>query len=300
MFGLRTKAGRPRALGALVCTLCGKSQDRVRKIVAAPGAVVCSECIGLMMGLFYGSDRPLFDDIVANAQSLFGDPAKRGAGSETFAAHFSDARGEAPAILENDGDTLSLTVRGARFSGPDFDALWPAREVSDSDLGRFTLEAGSLAGYRLEFTMPLPLAAGGRTRDGELTVRIDLASAPDTGERGVALAHRCGAGKAETSRTHRHFEGALGDLQARLGGAAPHACAACAHAAYNPAGHGMYGALMCFRSLKLERRVARETGNITPLIGRQDRFVQETWVCGDWTAVPEPDEVRSTPKRRRA
>jgi hypothetical protein len=291
MFGLRSRAARPRVLGALSCTLCGKSQERVRKIIAAPGAMVCSECIGLMMGLFYGSDRPLFDDIVANAARRFGDPAA-GPGPQVHAARYSDARGEAAAVLENDGDILSLSVRGVRFSGPDFDALWPAREASQADLAGFTLEAGALADYRLEYAMPLPLEAGGRTRDGELTVRIDLAAAPDSSGRGVALEHRCGAGRAATGRAHRHFEAALDALQARLGGAVPQACAACAHAAYNPAGHGMYGALMCFRSLKLELGAAREAGDVRPLLGRQDRFVQETWSCGDWTPAVEPQAER--------
>ena len=33
--------------GQLKCSFCGKSQDRVRKLIAGPGIYICDECVDL-------------------------------------------------------------------------------------------------------------------------------------------------------------------------------------------------------------------------------------------------------------
>ena len=37
--------------GHLTCSFCGKSQERVRKLVAGPGVYICDECIELCSGI---------------------------------------------------------------------------------------------------------------------------------------------------------------------------------------------------------------------------------------------------------
>jgi hypothetical protein len=271
------QASAPCSTEALTCSFCGRSQDRVRKVIAAPAAVVCSDCIGSMMGLVYGADRSLFDDIVAGAAEP--EPSCRGE-VETYAGHYIDWAGAAAARIDNDGDMLTLTVRGRRFSGPDFDALEP-QSAGAADL--FRIERGVLADFRLDYAMPLPVACAGATADRQLFVRIHIAGRGEPG----ACVQLSLSGREENAAGFGDFASAFADLAARSGEAViPKACIACAHAGYNPAGHGLYGALMCFRGLKAERRAARERGDLTPLLGRQDRFVQETWLCGDWAPAP--------------
>jgi ATP-dependent Clp protease ATP-binding subunit ClpX len=40
--------GKPAAGGDLLrCSFCGKSQKRVRALIAGPGVYICNECVGL-------------------------------------------------------------------------------------------------------------------------------------------------------------------------------------------------------------------------------------------------------------
>ncbi|HEV2414191.1 MAG TPA: ClpX C4-type zinc finger protein [Candidatus Dormibacteraeota bacterium] len=41
------RSRRPGKSGSLRCSFCGKSQDRVRKLVAGPGVFICDQCIRL-------------------------------------------------------------------------------------------------------------------------------------------------------------------------------------------------------------------------------------------------------------
>lgn len=41
------RSNRPGKSGSLRCSFCGKSQDRVRKLVAGPGVFICDQCIHL-------------------------------------------------------------------------------------------------------------------------------------------------------------------------------------------------------------------------------------------------------------
>ena len=41
------RSHRPGKSGSLRCSFCGKSQDRVRKLVAGPGVFICDQCIHL-------------------------------------------------------------------------------------------------------------------------------------------------------------------------------------------------------------------------------------------------------------
>ena len=39
--------GKDNALGELVCSFCGKSQDEVKKLIAGPSVYICDECVSL-------------------------------------------------------------------------------------------------------------------------------------------------------------------------------------------------------------------------------------------------------------
>lgn len=41
------RSHRPGKSGSLRCSFCGKTQDRVRKLVAGPGVFICDQCIHL-------------------------------------------------------------------------------------------------------------------------------------------------------------------------------------------------------------------------------------------------------------
>lgn len=50
-----------RADSSIRCSFCGKSQDKVRKLIAGPGVYICNECVGLCNEIMAEGPAPSFD-----------------------------------------------------------------------------------------------------------------------------------------------------------------------------------------------------------------------------------------------
>jgi hypothetical protein len=85
-----------------------------------------------------------------------------------------DTHGEEATVIENDGKTLRMVVRGAEFTGTEFDDFEPSVARDDPALASFTLDRGSLCSYVLECDMPLPGLSGNEILDGSLHMRLEL------------------------------------------------------------------------------------------------------------------------------
>ena len=78
-------------------------------------------------------------------------------------------------------------------------------------------------------------------------------------------------------------EPVLNDPQAQLPEAVfIKACINCLYSDYSLYGHGLFGCMMCFRNLKADYLKVTTKKDFWSVHGRQDRFVQETYLCPEF------------------
>lgn len=198
---------------------------------------------------------------------------------------YSDANGSETTTLENDGETLRVILRGVELCGPDFDSLSPAG-ASPDDLRSFTLNQDCLCACRLECRIPVPVNDHGRLSEGTLVVTLVLGEPTPRGgldreELRIVLEHD--GRKIAGPGTSGWFEDELLAIGAQLPeGVFIKACINCLYSDYSPYGHGLFGWMMCFRNLKEEYVKVTTKEEFWSVHGRQDRLVQETYVCPEF------------------
>ena len=83
--------------------------------------------------------------------------------------------------------------------------------------------------------------------------------------------------------TSGRFEDELLGIQVQLPeGVFIKACINCLYSDYSPYGHGLFGGMMCFRNLKAEYLKVTIKDEFWSVHGRQDRLVQETYLCPEF------------------
>jgi hypothetical protein len=201
----------------------------------------------------------------------------------TYPGTYIDPRGREILQIVNDGATLVTTIRGVRFAGRDFDSLAPAADTPGDQLLLFTLSSGELCACKFTFEIPLPLVVHGRPGVGTLHVELDLGRpAPRGGidHEHLRLSFAHGDSLVTSSGLSGLFENELLELQSRL----PQdvhlkACINCLFSDYSPYGQGLFGNMLCFRNIKEEYLRVTSKVEFWEVHGRQDRQVQETFLC---------------------
>jgi hypothetical protein len=203
---------------------------------------------------------------------------------DSYPAVYSDASGREATTITNDGETLRLWLRGIEFVGSDFDSLEPTGAPGQST--RFTLNQGCLCSCRIECRIPVPVHDRGRILDGALSVELVLGDpAPNGGidREQLKITLEYGGQQFASAGTSGWFEDELLGVQAQLPeGVFIKACINCLYSDYSPAGHGLFGGMMCFRNLKTEYLNVKTKREFWSVHGRQDRFVQETYLCPEF------------------
>lgn len=198
---------------------------------------------------------------------------------------YTDARGSEQTVIINDSDTLRVRLRGVDFIGPDFDSLSPTEGATPEQIRQFTLQQGDLCSCRIECRIPVPI--GGRIEtDGTLLVELVLGDPAPNGwldREDLRLVLRFDDHTFASPGTSGWFEGELLKIQAQLpDGVFIKACINCLYSDYSPYGHGLFGCMMCFRNLKAEYLKVTSKAEFWAVHGRQDRFVQETFLCPEF------------------
>ncbi|HEV3146271.1 MAG TPA: DUF6304 family protein [Gemmataceae bacterium] len=174
---------------------------------------------------------------------------------DRYPATYSDAHGSETSIIDNDGETLGLSLRGVEFVGSDFDSLEP-KGAAPEQLRPFTLNQGCLCSCRIECRIPAPVHEGGRLLDGALLVELVLGDpAPKGGldREQLRIVLEYDGQRFAGPGTSGWFEDELLAIQAHLPeGVFIKACMNCLYSDYSPYGHGLFGCMMCFRNLKAE------------------------------------------------
>jgi hypothetical protein len=202
-----------------------------------------------------------------------------------YPATYVDARGFETTTIENDGETLRLTLRGVEFAGRDFDSLEPVGTALDPAWG-FTLSQGDLCSCRIECRIPVPVQDHGTLRDGVLLVELVLGDPTPNGgidREELRIVLEYDGRRFIGPGTSGWFEDELLGIQAQLPeGIFIKACINCLYSDYSPYGHGLFGGMMCFRNLKTEYLRVTTKKEFWSVHGRQDRFVQETDLCPEF------------------
>jgi len=197
---------------------------------------------------------------------------------------YSDARGCEAIALTNDGTTLRVAIRGVEFSGCDFDGLSPAD--SSKELAGFTLRGGELCACSFAFDIPIPVIAEEAEMAGKLHVELELgAPAPNGGldREQLKLTLEYGEHRVVSPGNSGWFEDELVHIQRQLPEHAfMKACINCLFSDYSPYGHGLFGGMMCFRNIKIDYLQVKSKRDLLWLQGRQDRMVQETYLCPEF------------------
>jgi Family of unknown function (DUF6304) len=209
-----------------------------------------------------------------------------------YPALYRDAHGEEATLIENDGKTLRMVVRGVEFTGRMFDDFEPSIAQDDPALVPFSLYCGSLCSYVIECDIPLPVAFGDETLDGRLHVRLDLGN-PRQGTTGpviggidrvdLLLTLTTAGQSLRSCGKHGWFENELDEIQHALPpGIFMKNCLNCAFSDYSPYGNGLFGCLACFRDNKEAYRSVHTKADIFRMWDTMTEFVQETYLCPEF------------------
>lgn len=206
-----------------------------------------------------------------------------------FPCTYSDEHGAESALLFNDGETLSMTLRDVDFSGSDFDDLRPEPGCSPRALQKFTFHSGALCACTLSLEMPITVSVRGEVRTRPLHAHLILGKARASGsgleDERLRLAITLEGKRYTTSGKFGWFDDELEELSGLL---PAHIflkiCHGCALSHYPAAGYGLFGGLICFKRHKeLARTAAHKSPEYWQLFEEPvDSWVQETFVCGEF------------------
>ena len=209
----------------------------------------------------------------------------------SYPARYRDRFGEERTTIVNEGDTLTMIVRGVRFQGNDFDGFEP-HDVSDpTQLSSFTFLHGNLGLCTIEADIPVPVVTPTGTVDGLLRIELELGEPLPTGQMDrERLKLRLVVNEAMYFSDGKTgwFEGEMLDLQAKLPpGTFIKTCINCAFSDYSPYGHGLFGNMICFRANK-EGYLALPSGEefskdaYFDVMDTVSEMVQETYHCPEF------------------
>jgi hypothetical protein len=206
---------------------------------------------------------------------------------------YQDANGEEITVLENDGKTLRLTVRGVTFTGSSPDNMEPTIPPDSPALSPFGLirypQGGAIlwsCALRYDVTLPL-LTSEQATVPVSLHVSVEMAFPPGPHVPQdypvVRLRLPLNGVTYESSGGSGWFEDELLEVQRALPeGYCLKACINCAFSDYSVYGHQTFGDMLCFRNNKegyLAVRTKREYMNLSP---GPIETVQETYLCPEF------------------
>lgn len=205
---------------------------------------------------------------------------------ETYAARYCDAHGSEQTIIRNDSSTLSMELRGVRFTGSDFDAFEPDQNAMSDQLAKFSLHHNSLCSCQIECEISVAISVHGDPQQATLLVDLTLGvPGPNGGLDREDLNLKVVADSGEYSSSGRSgfFEHELLEIQSQLpSGVYIRACINCLYSDYSPYGNGAFGGMMCFKNRKSEYLKVKSKRDFFLIHDQFERFVQEPYLCGEF------------------
>lgn len=205
---------------------------------------------------------------------------------ETYAAKYCDAHGSEQTIIRNDSSTLSMELRGVRFTGSDFDAFEPDQNATSDQMAKFSLHHNSLCSCQIECEIPVAISVHGDPQQATLFVDLTLGDPRPNGgldREDLSLKIVTDFGEYSSSGRSGFFEYELLEIQSQLpSGVYIRACINCLYSDYSPCGNGSFGCMMCFKNRKSEYLKVKSKRDFFLIHDQFDRYVQETYLCGEF------------------
>jgi hypothetical protein len=206
-----------------------------------------------------------------------------------YPALYRDVHGEEAMVIENDGKTLQMVVRGVVFTGTMFDDFEPTIAQDDPALASFSLYCNSLCSCVIECDMPLPVIFGTETLEELLHMHLELGDPRQNARGGIdqeelQLVLTVSGQTFRSCRKHGWFDDELFEIETALPeGMYLRCCHYCACANYGALGSPLYGGPFCFRDDAALRHAFRSKGDlIKKEIDPQALIVQETFLCPEF------------------
>lgn len=202
-----------------------------------------------------------------------------------YPAIYIDTFGEEKTVIQNDGKTLRMSLRGIEFSGFMFDDFTPD-SADETKLASFPFHAGTLCSYKLECQIPISVLVFDKVVEGNLQAHIEIGDpAPNGGVdlEQIQLTLAVEDKSFKSSGTHGWFDDELLEIQAAL----PNrifmkCCHSCAFSDYHPVGSGTFGGLACFREHKQEYLAIKDKVSFMHFYSKLTDNVQETYLCPEF------------------
>ena len=208
----------------------------------------------------------------------------------TYPAIYRDDQGKETTVIENDGQTLRMVVRGVAFiSRPfgSFDSFTPEAQ-EEASLAHFALDSyRDLVAATLVFEVPMPLVMGAKLVPSTLIVQVELESAGSLGTASRNWADprmtlSVAGDQFASPGGWGSFEMELLRIQRQLpADSYMKCCFNCAFSGYNPAGNGLWG-MFCHRSHKKEYVRANNKPPWFCLNAVSAEYVQEIYLCPEF------------------
>lgn len=204
-----------------------------------------------------------------------------------YPAVYRDVHGEEHTVIENDGQTLRMVVRGVELATDDPDSFSPMGTPPVTLLARLPMSFSYLCSYVLEFDVIVSVVTDDQIAEGMLHLRYDMGGPRVDGsiDRGLGREDITASLTYNnliftTSRNHDYLENAIAEVQAALpDGAFLKVCLNCVFGLESDMGCGGFASLGCFRDVKEEARQVRNIFDVYPLWERRTEFVQGIYVC---------------------
>jgi Family of unknown function (DUF6304) len=209
----------------------------------------------------------------------------------SYLARYQDSFGKEGTTIINDGEALTIMLRGVRFRGSDFDCFKPQDVVDSAKLSSFKFRHGSLCFCLIEADIPIPVVTPGQILDCLLRIFLELGDPLPTGQMNQERLKLCLKVNEQTYSSEGKtgwFEGEMLNLQSKLPpGTFMKACINCAFSDYSPYGHGLFGNMICFRANKVGYRFLPlgedfDKDDYFDVMDTVSEMVQETQLCPEF------------------
>lgn len=199
-------------------------------------------------------------------------------------AVYTDKHGPIHTTIQNDSEVLTIELDGTTFTGRDFLSFEPENAGPLSE--RFTLgKYDMLTDYKLSCQIPISTWKGTSQLSGILLLEVDRNEKLFDGYNYpyFHFSFKLDNEIIEIGALGQ-FEGVFEVLGKKLpAGIIVKTCYTCMYADYSVAGNDLFGSMLCFRNIKDAYLKVTNKGEYMDIMDSFDRFVQETYVCGDFT-----------------
>lgn len=200
-----------------------------------------------------------------------------------YPATYTDANGTVETSIMDDGEKLSMPVRGVTFEGCSPEVLEPIANADAGQLRMFRLARKHLTQFQLSWVMEVVVWDGENDLTASLSCEADISESTTNqgfNDSRLKLMLKVAGEEFESSGNSGLFDNELLEIQAFL--PPPKlmkSCINCQFSDYSVYAQFSFGSMMCFRNVKEDYVKVRGKHEYLGVQDRYERFVQETFLC---------------------